>query len=180
MFNTKFSFRLLILLAVSGSLFSVGCDKHDHTEGEVITRVVVHLTGLGNNFNQEFTAKDDDGDGVFNSIDPITLPIGSAFSCRLHVYDDTKNPVEDISEEIQAESNEHLFTFSVTGANLVIGNLNTDGNGAPFGLESIWTSAAASNGSVKITLYHEPTNKNSTTDPGGDVDVEVSFPVTLQ
>lgn len=180
MINTTSTIRLFLVMALAVGFFNQGCDKHDHTEGEVITRFVVHLTGIGNSFNQEFEAKDDDGDGVFNSIDPITLPIGSAFMCHLHVYDDTKNPVEDITEEIEAESNAHLFTYAVAGANIVVGNLNTDSNGAPFGLESIWTSAAASSGSVKITLYHEPTNKNSTTDPGGDVDVEVTFPVTIQ
>ncbi|MDX1912293.1 MAG: hypothetical protein SFV22_12445 [Saprospiraceae bacterium] len=180
MIHTSSSLRLLLAMALTVGFFNTGCDKHNHTEGEVITRVTVHLTGIGNSFNQEFEAKDDDGDGTFNSIDPISLPAGSAFMCRLHLYDDTKTPVEDISEEVAAESNEHLFVYAVSNATMVIGNLNTDGNGAPFGLESIWTTALASTGSVKITLYHEPTNKNSTTDPGGEVDVEVSFPVTIQ
>jgi hypothetical protein len=180
MYHTTFRMQsLLLLVAVAATLFTAGCKKDDATSGEVITKVVVHLTGIGNNFDQEFEAEDSDGDGVFNSIDTINLTAAEAYKCHLHVYDETKTPVEDITEEIEEESNDHLFVFTPAFTGLEVSNLNTDGNGAPFGLESIWVTALVGTGTIKIALHHEPTDKNAA-DPGGDVDFEVSFPVIVQ
>lgn len=171
---------LLLLLAASTSLFTAGCkDKGEDTQGEVITRVQVHLTGINGGFDQEFEAKDPDGDGIFNTIDEITIPAGAAYNCHLHVYDDSKTPIEDLTEEIEAENVDHLFVLKGNTAGLSIANLNTDNNGAPFGLESIWTSGAAATGTVQIKLIHEPTDKNAT-DPGGDTDFDVTFTVKVQ
>ncbi|MBK7936196.1 MAG: hypothetical protein IPJ82_03585 [Lewinellaceae bacterium] len=183
MYYSKLHLPTLLLIAAAGiTLFISGCKKDNKgTQQEVITRVVVHLTGIGigTSFDMEFEAEDSDGDGVFNTIDEIAIPVNGAFNCHLHVYDDTKDPVEDITEEIEEENVEHLFVFQSATAGLLISNLNTDDNGDPFGLESTWTTGTAANGTVKILLHHEPADKNAA-DPGGDVDFEVTFPVKVQ
>lgn len=175
-FRQQSSFLLLALTAI---LFVTGCKKDKETENEVITKVVVHLTGTNTAFDQEFEAVDPDGDGVFNSIDAIVLPVGETYHCRLHVYDETKNPVTDITEEIQAENTAHLFVYGTTVNALLFLHLNTDDNGEPFGLECNWVAALAGTGNVRIALHHEPTDKTAS-DPGGEIDFDVTFPVTVQ
>jgi PBP1b-binding outer membrane lipoprotein LpoB len=169
--------NLLMLAVVAGALFTPGCKKDDDgTEQEQINKVIVHLTGAnGSLFNKEFEAQDPDGDGTWNTIQMIDIPAGTTFDTHIHVVDGT----EEIDDEIEAESNDHLFTYSVTGANLVVTELNEDAAGNPFGMDSKWISGAASTGSIRIRLHHEPTNKNAA-DPGGEIDFEVSFPVTIQ
>ena len=175
--NSRFN-TLFLALAATAVLFSA-CKKDKATESEVITKVVVHLTGVGNAFDTEFEAVDADGDGIFNTIDQIELPLGGTFNCHLHVYDETKTPVDDITEEIEAENTAHLFVLKSTVNGLVINNLNVDDNGKPFGLESSWATTVAGTGTVQISLHHEPTDKTAT-DPGGDIDFDVTFPVKVQ
>lgn len=178
MFSTKLRTQnLLLLVAASVICCIAGCKKDDTgTEQEQITKVVVHLTGTGGStFDEEFEAEDPDGDGVWNTIPSLDIPANTVFDAHIHVYDGA----QEMDDEIEAESTEHLFVYKVTGANLTIGDLSTDSNGAAFGIDTKWTTAAASTGTVKIQLIHEPTSKN-TADPGGEVDFEVTFPVEVQ
>lgn len=173
---------LLFLIAAISSLFTAGC-KEDKpvTQEELITRVQVHLTSVASNtFDQEFEAKDPDGDGIFNTIEEIVIPVGTTLKCHLHVYDDSQTPVVDLTTEIEAENTAHLFTFKPNITGLGVNNLSKDDSGAPFGLESVWTTAnLVGTGTMQIKLIHEPTDKNAT-DPGGDTDFEVTFPVKIQ
>jgi hypothetical protein len=178
MFNTKSKLQnSLLLLAASSVLFFAACDKDDEgTEQEQTTKVVVHLTGVGSSiFSQEFEAEDPDGDGIWNTIASLDIPANTVFNVHVHVYDGA----DEIDAEIEAEKDEHLFVYKVTGANLTIGDRDLDNNGNPFGIDSKWTTAAASTGTVQIQLIHEPTDKNAA-DPGGEVDFDVTFPVKIQ
>ncbi|MBP6810424.1 MAG: hypothetical protein KA138_02820 [Saprospiraceae bacterium] len=178
MFNTKMRVpTFLLLLATMASFFTVGCDKKDDpTPQELITKVAVHLTGTnGSSFNQEFEAEDLEGDGIWNNIPSINIPANTTFHVHVHVYDGET----EINDEIEAENTEHLFVYKISGANLVVSGLNLDDDGNPFGIDSEWTSAAASTGTVQIKLIHEPTDKNAL-DPGGEVDFDVTFPVIIQ
>ena len=174
--HTKISlFLLLALLAFAG------CKKDTTTEQENITRVVVHLTGSGG-FDQEFEWSDPDGGDISNAtIDPIVIPAtaGNTLQCHIHVYDDTKTPTEDLTEEIEAEKNVHLLVYNVTGANVGVAYDDTDDNGKHLGIETVWTKGAASTGSVNIKLYHEPTDKDNLNAPGGEVDFDVTFPIEV-
>lgn len=176
--NSKKSIASLLFFAVlTGALLVSGCKKDDEgTEQEQITKVIVHLTGAnGSVFNQEFEAKDPEGDGVWNTIPILNIPANTVFNTHIHVYDGA----DEIDGEIEAEGVDHLFTYNVTGANLTVSNLNLDSNGDPLGIESTWMSGIASSGQVRIQLHHEPTDK-SAADPGGEIDFEVVFPVQVQ
>ena len=182
MSNTKIALRTLSLSLLIAGLAVSGCKKDEETVQENITRIQVHLTGA-NGFDQEFEWSDPDGGDAANAtVETIVIPAsaGATISCRLHIYDDTKTPVVDLTGEIEGESADHLFVFDVTGANIGIAYDDTDSNGKVFGLETLWTKGAASSGSVNIKLYHEPTDKNNLNAPGGEVDFDVSFPVTVQ
>jgi hypothetical protein len=171
-------FAFLALVALS---FAACKDDHDHsTEEENITTITVQITGNGTTLS--FTANDSDGDAVFNTIDTIKLAANvNNYSSTMKVLDRSEATEVDLTSEIQEESNEHLFTYSVSGPNgLAISNLNKDAAGNPFGLTTTWATGAAGTGSVTIRLFHEPTDKNNASSPGGETDFEVTFPVRVQ
>jgi len=172
--NTKFTLRTLLFALMATGLFVGGCDKHDHTSEENITKIEIHITGGG--IDQEFVWEDADGDGGNPpTIQTIILSPNVVYSADIHLYDGDN----EITAEIKKESKEHLFVFVVTGADLTINELSTDGDGKPFGIESRWATGNASVGSVNIKLLHEP-NKNNLANPGGDTDFDVTFPVQIQ
>ncbi len=135
MFNTKLRLQnLLLLVAASLIFFMAGCDKNDDgTEQELVTKVIVHLTGTGSSlFNEEFEAEDTNGDGVWDNIASLNIPVNTTFDVHVHVYDGD----EEVNAEIVAEKDEHLFVYKVTGSNLTISDLDTDNNGKPFAIDS--------------------------------------------
>lgn len=178
--HTKFAFFALILLAFFVLNIITGCKKDKATEQENITKIVVHLTGIGNGFDQEFEWEDRDGDGgTAPVIDTITIPVNSQFNVHVHVYDESKSPVIVISDEIEAESAAHLFVYKSNTAGLTVSDLSTDSDGKPFGIESKWTTTNAGIGAMQISLYHEPSDKTSA-NPGGEIDFDVVFPVKVK
>ncbi len=169
------------LLLMCASLFFTACrNDEEETVEENITTVEVHLTGPG--FDKKFFYNDLDGDGgAAPTIDKIQMPpLTGSIKCHVHVYDRSKTPNVDITEEIETESNEHLFTYAISGAKFTIANLDKDRNGKPFGLTSVWQTDQPSTGTVNIKLYHEPTNKDNSAAPGGEVDFDVTFPVEIK
>lgn len=158
------------------------CSKDNTTEQETITTVIVHLTATDGSFNEEFTWSDPDGDGgKAPVIDDIVLPPNKSFNCHVHFYDLSKTPGVDITEEVEEENTQHLLVYSIlVGLNLNIVAADTDTNGKPFRLETTWTTGAASTGSVKVTLRHEPDKNAADPDVTGEVDAEVVFPVKIQ
>jgi hypothetical protein len=171
----------LISFAALAIIASFGCKKEKSTPQEFITKVQLQFeSSIGTpEPTLVFEAVDSDADGIFNSIDTIRLPLASFYSSKIFVYDETQTPVVDLTEEIKEENTDHLFVYKSTLANLNISNLNTDDDGLPFGSESVWTISGEGKGSVTISLYHEPTDKNAA-DPGGDVDFQVVFPVIIE
>ena len=157
-------------------------------EQELITTVIVHLTSLDGTEERTFTWRDLDGPGgnppVIES-EPLTS--GTVYRARIELFDESDpNDVEDITEEIEEEADEHQFFFIVSGAELTVAYDDADEDGNPVGLESIWSTIAPSSGSITIILRHDPDKDapgvadGDITNAGGDTDVEVVFPVTIQ
>lgn len=155
------------------------CKKDpDATTQENITTISLHLSCNG--FDQTFTWQDLDGaGGNAPQIEEIKIPVDKELSCEITVLDKSKTPVVDLTEEIEAEDAAHLFTFGLTGANATIEYDDKDDNGKNVGLKTKWKTIATSSGSLKLRLYHEPTDKSNTANPGGEIDVEVDFPVAV-
>lgn len=173
--------KVNILAALLLTIAFVSCKKDKKTEQELITTVVVHLAATDGSFEQEFEWDDRDGDGGNAPvIDEIVLPAGKTFNCHVHFYDRSKTPEEDITEEVESENTEHLLAYAVAGANLTITPTDTDDNGKPFRLATTWTTGAASNGTVTITLRHEPDKDAANPDTTGEVDAQAAFVVKVQ
>jgi hypothetical protein len=181
--------KFFLIAVLSVALFSA-CKKdkndpnnpNDPNEEELITTVGLYFSDIfGVTPSATFTFSDPDGPGgnpptVF---DTIVLRANTVYRLSLELLDESKNPVEDITEEILAEADEHLFCFEVNGANITIVRTDTDGM-YEVGLESLWTVGTAGNGTLTLTLKHQPDGlKDGTCDPG-ETDVELEFQVVVQ
>jgi hypothetical protein len=95
------------------------------------------------------------------------------------MLDESKNPVEDITEEIKEEADEHLIVYKITAANLSIQITDKDSKNLPLGLLSKWKSGSISNGHLLVSLKHQPGIKDGSADKG-ETDVEINFPVIIR
>lgn len=184
--KTIFKFLPIVLFTVILS----SCSNDDDNppppvnEEELITTVVYTLTNNANNADVvtlRFTDLDGEGgaDGTFNISGPFSA--NATYTGEMQLLNETETPAEDITEEVEDESDEHEF-FYVNTAGLTIAKTDTDGNGNPVGIDTTVTTGAAGNGTLTVILKHEPTKPNDGTadDAGGSTDVEVTFSIQVQ
>ncbi len=145
-------------------------------EEEVITTLTLTFTDSANvQPTVTATFRDPDGDGGNgpDKHDTIKLANGTTYNVAITLLNESETPAEDMTAEIKDEDDEHLVCMTVTGANVSIVKTDTDGT-LPVGLESKWTTGAASNGTVQVTLKHQPGVKDGTCAPG-DTDIDVTY-----
>lgn len=151
----------------SASLFFTSCKKdkpEEPNEEEVITTLLVKLTPVTGGATLQYKFEDIDGPGgAAATIEEIVLAPSTVYDAELLLLNKTVSPADTISNEVAEEADAHRFYYEVEGgANLSIGNYDTDANGIPVGLTSRWTTGAVSTGKLQITLRHyaaTPPNK---------------------
>lgn len=151
----------------SASLFFTSCEKdkpEEPNEEEVITTLLVKLTPVTGGATLQYKFEDIDGPGgAAATIEEIVLAPSTVYDAELLLLNKTVSPADTISNEVAEEADAHRFYYEVEGgANLSIGNYDTDANGIPVGLTSRWTTGAVSTGKLQITLRHygaTPPNK---------------------
>ena len=181
--------NVFLLLLSSIILFS--CSDDDPApvnEEEVITTLTVVLTATGQN-DVTLQSVDLDGDGPNAPVITVTggsLAANTTYTGSITLLNETETPVEDITEEIEEEDEEHQFFFEVTGSLTGTTYNDQDSNGNPIGLSFNLTTGATGPGTILITLRHE-LNKTATGVPGGDItnaggdtDIAQSFDVSVQ
>lgn len=179
--------RFFYLLAFVLIIFSAGCDDDDpviENPEEEITSVVLTLSPDGGGDDYVLNFSDTDGDGgnapVFTTTG--TLAANATYSGSINFA----NEDEDVNVEIMAEDDEHQVFYVVSsGLEMTLAYNDQDGNGAPLGLLTNVTTAAAGTGTITITLRHEPAKDpavaiDNPAAAGGETDVEVSFDVIIQ
>src|SRR5690606_14714762 len=178
--KNTFSIAIIIL---AGALLAGACKKTDTPqpdEQELITTARLSLTSGG--VTQTFTYRVENG---FNSstpgtviIDTIRVAPNTVYDMSIDMLNEKASPVDNITEEIVEEQDEHLFLYVSTPAagagSLAFSNGSKDANGAPFNRTGTITSGAAGSGTLVLSLIHAPTDKNgATTDAcGGETDVQ--------
>ena len=114
----------------------------------------------------------------------INLDKNKTYKVSVKILDETKNPVEEITEDIRERGNFHFFTFFTTGtisSNLTIVATDFDTNPTPFhiGLENEFTTSGnVSTGRLEGVLRHQPNTKNGTFAPGNS-DIDVFFTLNI-
>jgi hypothetical protein len=184
----------LVPMALIALLSFNSCSNDDNAqpvnEEEVITTIVVTLTPVGDGTPVVLTSSDIDGNGpnapVISSSG--TLIPGTIYNGTVSLLNVLSNPVDNISLEVKEEGVEHQFFFATGGG--LTGNFaytDADINGKPIGLEFTFTASANStSGNLTVILRHEPNKTGAgvasgdSTNAGGETDVQVTFPVTVQ
>ncbi len=184
----------VILLATT----AVSCkkDKQDvatpvnPNETELITtvRLVCTPTSGSNTQANTFSFRDIDGDGGKPPvIDTIRLDANQSYSVNVIVLDETKNPVDTTTNEIEKEKDIHEFFYTKIGTyDLTTTYLDFDDHNVPVGLKmrfDVGNGFTVKTNALKVTLKHQPGLK-PTSGMGdisvGETDVEVQFPILVQ
>ena len=179
---SQYALKIFFTLLASTVIYS--CSKSDDepeevNEQEVINRVSIVLAEGSN--SQTVTWNE-------GSTPPaITLDVDKVYTASIYFYDASDpTDVEDITLEVIEEVDEHYCLWEIAGlSNLTITSASTDysgSDGIPINLVTDWSTGGAESGNIKVTLIHEPTNKTGTTRSslGGETDIELTFPTTVQ
>ncbi len=153
-------------------------------ENELITTVKLELTEGSN--TQTFKYVDMDGDGgKAPQIDAIQLKANTTYSVKVSFLNEAQSPVEDITQEIADEADEHLIIFTSSPLSLVSYSYkDVDSNNLPIGLKGELKTNAAGQGKLKLQLRHQPPigtkpSKNGSPEPGSD-DVNIDFDLAVK
>lgn len=181
--------KISVLLLISVSIFA--CKDDDDTsvqpnnkvnpnEEELITTVELVFSDTMSNPIDTFYFRDIDGVGGQEPIiDSIFLMSNTRYQLQLRFLDESDPAnVENITEEIREEDDEHLVCYNTDISTLNIQITDSDGT-YPLGLTSNWETPMGGQGNVTVTLKHQPGVKNGNCDPG-ETDVEVTFPLNIQ
>ena len=177
----------LSLFAFSLVIFSCSSDDNNPPapidEEEVITTMNVTLISAGNT-TVTLQSQDLDGDGPNAPEITISgsLAANASYLGSIELLNETETPAENVTEEVEAEDDEHQFFFSTSGAVTGTTYSDQDGDGNPLGLSFELTTGEAGSGTLQVTLRHEPKKPNDGTlgDAGGETDIAQSFNVTVE
>ncbi len=154
---------------------------------ELITTLIYTLSPSGGGEDVVFKFEDLDGDGGNNPvITTDTLGIDTTYSGVLRLLNESTNPIDEITTEVEAEADEHQFFFNYSGSSLTIEYDDADGDGKPLGLDTEINTTTAETGTLTIILRHQPDKSaagvmdGDVTNAGGETDIEVSFPVVIE
>lgn len=200
---SKFISTVLLILAIPLFFACEGNDDDDNlpivNETELIT--VLNITFVNSVTNDTTLAVFSDPDGP-GGIPPTVTPIILKFTgendqylANIEVLDSSNpNNVKLINPEIEEEAEMHQFFYIPNNQASDVLNISynpeeeTDTNGNPLGISSIWNVSGLSNQgeTVTIVLRHAP-NKGAVgvatgdiTNAGGETDIEVTFQLEIQ
>jgi len=174
-----------LLLALSFGFLLPSCKKDEPEpvqDNEFISTMRLTFTEGSNKL--VYSIKDLDGDGGKAPVaDVIKLLPNKNYSVTTEFLDETKSPIVNSTSEIEKESAEHLIVFESLASLLTFTRTDKDSRGFEIGLKSTAKTVAAANGSLKVTLKHQPevggkpvkngTSSLGTTDFEGNFLVEV-------
>jgi hypothetical protein len=185
-------------LALVAALTFSSCSNDDDNpappvnEEELITTITAIYTPVGGGTAVTLQYKDLDGEGANAPVITVSgaFEKNKTYNGAVTFKNDSVNPTEDITPEIQEEGEEHQIFYQKTGTlnpfTYGTAKNNFDKNGKPIGLQSVFVTTEAASGTLTITLRHEP-NKSAAnvaagdiTNAGGSTDAEVSFPISVQ
>ncbi len=184
--------KIILLLIASSVIVSIhSCkdhdDDHDHDdhdhENELITTIKLTFTNTISSSKHTFAWRQPNGVGTAITVDTIKLPVDSSYNVSVSVLDESKNPAEDVTEEIRELDTEHQFFYTSTTDRLVISNRDNDAKGLPLGLTFTAQTSSSGNvlGSLRAVLKHYTEAAPKSNDPqAGSTDADVTFPVRIE
>lgn len=181
---------LFLGLLFVGVLGLNSCKKDDpkvENEEEVITTLNYKLTPENGGETVTLSFQDLDGDGgnapVING---GTIKANTRYEGAITLLNEAESPAENITEEIEEEDKDHQFFFASNASGISVSYNDKDGDDNPIGLATILSTGDATSGSITITLRHEPNkggegvSTGNIANAGGETDIEVTLPVTVE
>lgn len=173
-------------------------------EGEAITTVTLTFTPTAGGAPLEFSWADPENDGS-PVIDPLDLADADDYDLAIGFLNELSSPPEDITAEVEAESDQHQVFFTgagvdgpATGENpdalISHAYADTDVNSYPVGLVNTVTTLSPGTSQLVVTLRHLPSEGDVAVKTGtladvvatgglsalpGDTDVQVEFALTV-
>jgi len=180
----KVKFLTISIFAIA--LFA-SCSDDDVPETvlpqEVITTLRLTLEPIGGGTDIVLEYRDLDADGPNPPVVDVSgnLAAGTSYNGAILLLNETVDPPENVTEEVDEESLEHQFFYTLGGdLNVTTEYENFDTDGNPLGTELMLLAGEASSGTLTLTLRHEPNKPNSgLADAGGETDIEVTFDVAV-
>jgi len=175
----------LSLLALVSMLFFQSCGKNEDLvfegEQELITDVILTLTPVAGGTPAVLLFNDPDGE--IGSVAPeITVGIlqsGTTYIGEIVLLNNAGESTEDITAEVKAEGEEHLFCYTTDG-DITIDITDKDASGLNLGILTLWSvGSTIGNTEVQVVLKHQPGVKNGSCDVG-DTDIEIVFPIAIE
>lgn len=184
--RTHLSVRRAAALVAAAALAACGdSSTAPGGETEVISRVTLTLTPAT---GAALTAFIDDSDGngpTAPSAQQGTLALarGVAYTGTVKFENRLVTPAEDITAEVQKESNEHRVFYATPNAGVTITTTDTDAQGRPLGLRFTVTAAATATGSAPIRVvlchYDRAPKVASATSCAGETDIDLTFAASI-
>lgn len=196
------SFAAATALALAGCP-NVEDPDQDVNPEEVITTVKLTFTPDGGGEALAFSFADPEGDGS-PVIDDVVLDNGTAYTMAVAFLNELENPAEDITAEVDEESDEHqVFVYGsgvsgpATGDNATAlvthAYADTDANDLPVGLSNTITATTAGTAELKVMLRHLPVENDTAQKVAdlaaqlaagdtlpGEPDADVTFPLVVE
>jgi hypothetical protein len=178
----------LLLVTASVAILFSSCKKDDTTQppavnpSELITTVQLLITDSATNSTiGAFSWKDIDGDGGNNPvIDTVVLQPTSTYKVSVLILDETKSPIDTVSNEVMEENLQHLLLHSFNqGSSLQFTSTDQDDNGGALGLEGILNTGGPTSGSYTLELRHYDSAADKVSGTPFETDIQVSFPVKV-
>ncbi|SFU70900.1 hypothetical protein SAMN05216480_11523 [Pustulibacterium marinum] len=183
--------QLLSAIFISSiTLFS--CSDDDDTpvvinEEEVITTMNVTLTSGSQTITLQ--SQDLDGDGPDDPVITVdgNFAANATYNGTIQLLNETEDPAEDVTEEVEEENLDHQFFYIATGeaiASTTYDDIEDEGN--PVGVHFILTTGEAGDATLQIVLKHEPekdaegVSDGDMTNAGGETDFDATFPITVE
>ncbi len=195
-------------LASAVALTLVGCvdvenPDTDVNPEEVITTVKLTFTPNGGGTALEFAFADPENDGS-PIVDEIVLDNGTAYTMAVAFLNELEDPAEDITVEVEEESDEHqVFVYGsgvsgpATGDNAAAlvthAYADTDESDLPLGLSNTISATTAGTAELKLMLRHLPVENDTAQKVAGlaavlaagdtlagESDVDVTFPLVVE
>ena len=176
------------LFFISSLLFSCKKNSDDVAhpintlEKELITTIQLSFEDINTHqILSQATFRDIDGPGgnLPTQFDTIQLKKMSNYKCSILLLDESKNPIDTVSNEILEKATDHLFWFYPTNADVYFIYVDEDKNKLPLGLSTLWQTEQPGKGTVRIVLKHQPGIKDGTVTPG-DTDIDILFNIRIE
>ena len=156
-------------------------------DNELITTVELVFTDP-TNVVHSFKFRDIDGDSRTKpeAFDTLKLARNTEYKVEIYIGDESKGSLDDITKDIEEESDVHLFVYRPNPISLLAMQItDADKNALPIGLKAkAKTQYFPGSGLLQVMLKHQPPLNGKIVKTGdedaGSTDLDISFPVIIK